>query len=190
MRLLRDLAELRIGFTARGQSDSTGEVYRLLQGRNIGEDGEIYQSSMQSFRSNRDLHLYQIAENNVLVASRGTNRRAHLLRDLRDRTVASSTFYIVRVKTANLKPAYLAWWMNQEEAQRYFDQTLTGSKIAFLTKAALGNLHVPLPPADTQLRIAEIAQLQRQENALVRRLAELRNNLTSAIALKAVTEQG
>ena len=53
-------------------------------------------------------------------------------------------------------------------------------------RSVLENLDVPLPPLETQKKIAELDALMRQEQQLIDKLVQKRKNLIAMACLKAV----
>jgi hypothetical protein len=78
---------------------------------------------------------------------------------------------------------YVAWYINQAAAQRYFDLHAQGGSLRMISVGCLADLEVPLPSLAAQRAIAEIGQLAREELALSRRLAERRRQLTDLTLL-------
>ena len=107
----------------------------------------------------------------ILFASRGARTFAHLVDTPPDGAVGSSLFFLVRPLSGLIVPGYLAWFINQPPAQRYFVQKASGVAVRSVTKNALGSLQVPLPSIERQRLFADYAESARR----------LRANLTTQI---------
>ena len=46
---------------------------------------------------------------------------------------------------AQLLPEYLAWWLNQEPSQRYFEQNAEGSQVKSIRRSVLAETPLALP---------------------------------------------
>jgi restriction endonuclease S subunit len=88
---------------------------------------------------------------------------------------------IVRPDRRRVLPKYLAWAINQPDAQRRLGAEAQGTSLRMIPMAALENLDIAVPDLQTQRRIVELDALARQEGQLLRRLAALRGQLVSAI---------
>jgi hypothetical protein len=115
---------------------------------------------------------YLVHEGDVLFVSRGLRNCATVIESVPESTIASSTFYILRVNPA-IDPAYLAWCLNQPPAQAQIGQIRTGAGTPIVQRNVLGDIQIPVPPLNEQKRIAEFASLMAEE-------LNLRNRLVAA----------
>ena len=81
---------------------------------------------------------------------------------------------------------YLAWFIKQPEAQRYFDKCAHVTAQRLIPKACLDDLEVELPDLDTQRLIAEVDALAQREHTLAHQLADKKLELASFALLKQV----
>lgn len=115
---------------------------------------------------------YLVRKGDVLFVSRGVRNCAAVIESVPENTIASSTFYILRVNSA-VDPAYLAWCLNQTPAQAQIGQIRTGAGTPIVQRNVLGDIQIPVPPLTEQKRIAEFASLMAEE-------LNLRNRLVAA----------
>ena len=88
---------------------------------------------------------------------------------------------IVRPDRDRVLPEYLAWAINQPDAQRRLGAEAQGTSLRMIPMAALEDLEIAVPDLSTQRRIVELDALARQEGQLLRQLAARREELVSAI---------
>jgi restriction endonuclease S subunit len=88
---------------------------------------------------------------------------------------------IVRPDRERVLPEYLAWAINQPDAQRRLGAEAQGTSLRMIPMAVLENLEIAVPDLPTQKRIVELNALARQERQLLRQLAARREELVSAI---------
>ncbi len=95
---------------------------------------------------------------------------------------------ILRPDHARALASYLAWVINQPDAQRHFDAAARGTNLRMVPKASLDDLHIDVPDLETQHRIVAVAELAEREEALSHRLASRRRALVNRhLAERAVT---
>lgn len=100
--------------------------------------------------------------------------------------IAAASFFIVRVATDKVVPAYLAWYLNQAPAEHYFRQySGRGVHMPVATRQTLENMDVPLPSGGVKRKIADLDALLRQEEDLLAQLMEKRRELITNTCLQA-----
>ena len=113
--------------------------------------------------------------NDIIVASRGSRATAALIpRD--QKFIAGSQFFILKIKTTIVEPAYLAWYLNLNRTQERLGSMMRGSQIKTLPAAAIRQLEIPIPHYETQQRIIALAELAARESALTEQLQIARKN--------------
>jgi hypothetical protein len=88
---------------------------------------------------------------------------------------------IMRPDQERVLPAYLAWAINQPDAQRKLGSEAQGTSLRMIPKGVLERLDIPLPDLETQHRIATMDALARREGGLLRELADRREQFNSLI---------
>lgn len=112
---------------------------------------------------------YRIHKGDVLFVSRGIRNCAAVIESVPDRTVASSTFYILRCKSG-VDPGYLAWCINQPLIQALISQIRTGAGTPIVQRSLFADIQIPLPPLAKQKRLAELGGLMAKERELQKKL--------------------
>ena len=77
---------------------------------------------------------------------------------------------ILRPDPQLLSGAYLAWAINQEPAQRHFEEEAQGTSLRMVSRTTLENLKIAVPDFETQQRILQIDALAEQERELAQQL--------------------
>lgn len=181
MTLLSEICEIQLGHTARGRLESVdGGGVRAIQLRDTAPDGGNSTDLVGQYRLDKIPSRYWVRQGDVLFRSRGDRNTATALStSFGDPAVAVMPLVILRPKAELADPQYLAWVINQPEAQRYFDGCARGTSIRMIPVGCLANLEIPLPDLATQTSIAEVDGLARREYKLASRLADMRRQLTS-----------
>jgi restriction endonuclease S subunit len=113
----------------------------------------------------------------VLFVSKGVNNYAFSIDKLDFPIIASATFFIIRVNENKILSEYLAWYMNQTEAQNYFSEKKAGTYVPNLKKQDILDLPLIVPPLKTQNAIAQTAKLLNQEIIILDKIKENRKEL-------------
>jgi hypothetical protein len=168
---LDELASIRSGFTVRREyKTEIGQEYRVIQIRNISEDGQLVFENA-SIAKMPDLSKEQLLiPGEVLMVAKGSKPRAAVYRQNDRPTVATSQFFILRPRKEILSE-YLACFLNQPATLRKLGESSAGSSIPFLPKEALSQLCIPVPMIEIQTKIAEIYELGLKEQQLMTLLA-------------------
>ncbi|WP_370258771.1 hypothetical protein [Marinobacter nauticus] len=186
--LLRSLATIHPGYPFRGKlpGDKDGNAF-VVQFRHlvVGEplddkDGQTLDRVTLPGRRRPDF----LWPGDILFMARGTRNDAAVIKALPHNTVCTPNFFHLRLKpdAFRLMPEFLAWQLNQTDAQRYFAMCSQGSAAPSVTKTQLGDLPVVVPPIEQQKLMIKLADAARREQALLEQLIENRQRMTDAVA--------
>ena len=178
---LQDACTIQIGYTARAKFEPAADGVLSIQLRDIAEDGvDITQLARVQIKERVDRYLVQAGD--VLFRSRGERNTAVAL-DKRfvEPAVAVSPLMMLRPDPSAIIAEYLAWAINQPEAQRHFDVAARGTSIRMVPKASLDDLHIDVPDLGTQRRIVMVDALAAREHALTHLLADTKRDLTNRL---------
>lgn len=103
-------------------------------------------------------------------------------------TIASGYFYILRVRTDRIRPAYLAWYINQPSFQSQLAPHTQGTHMPFVSQSAFQDLAVPIPPLAVQDTVVALADLAEQEQSILSQLASKRAALIQSLTLAAAED--
>lgn len=103
-----------------------------------------------------------------------------------DMTIPVSYFFLVRLRTPEVLPAYVVWFINQPSSQAVLKKGLKGSNIPMISKDDFQNFTIEIPALSLQQVIIELDSLKRRENNLLLKIAEKKECLVNSICIKAV----
>lgn len=180
---LQDICHLQTGHTVRGRLEpSCGDGQLSVQLRDLSDDGVLKVASLQRFDLGPLADRYAIGPGDVLFRSRGQpNIACAVTRELIERAIALLPLIILRPNIELVSPEFLAWAINQPDAQRQLDAEAQGTSLRMISKSSLESLEVPVPDLKTQGLIVQVGQLAARETSLLHELAEKRHNLSSLI---------
>mgnify|MGYP002653720609 FL=1 len=180
---LAELSDIHSGYTARGRLEPLPEGgVPALQLRDVGTEGAAPGPDFQRYDLGKLPDRYFVRGGEVVFRSRGgPNAAAAICDPLPEPAVVIVPLVIVRPDRARILPEYLAWAINQPDAQRRLGAEAQGTSLRMIPMAVLENLDIAVPDLPTQKRIVELNALARQEGKLLRQLAASREELVSAI---------
>lgn len=180
---LAELSDIHSGYTARGKLEPLPEGgVPALQLRDVGTESAAPGPDFQRYDLGKLPDRYFVRGGEVVFRSRGEPNAAAAIRDpLPEPAVVIVPLVIVRPDRARVLPEYLAWAINQPDAQRRLGAEAQGTSLRMIPMAVLENLEIAVPDLPTQKRIVELDALARQEGKLLQQLAARREELVSAI---------
>jgi restriction endonuclease S subunit len=153
-----------------------------MQLRDVGVTGDLTVKGLQRYDLGLLSGRYFVSGGEVVFRSRGEPNIAVAIPDpLPEPVVVTVPLVIVRPNRGRILPEYLAWAINQPDAQRRLGEEAQGTGLRMIPMAALEDLEIAVPDLQTQRRIVELDALARQEGQLLRQLAARRETLVSAI---------
>ncbi len=189
---LSKITTIQVSYQTRGKIEESLESdFALIRPQDFNDDGKLIIDHLMHFSPapHVDPKNYLIATGDILVQARGQNHKAYLIDKELENTVASNSFYIVRInEDANVLPSYLAWWINQPRVQKFFEQEQGLSTIPFISKSGLSKAPILVPPLNIQQQIGELIVLLQQEQGLLKQLAEKKETLIHSVARKAIEQ--
>ncbi|MGP5479939.1 restriction endonuclease subunit S [Pseudomonas helleri] len=176
---LSDLAEVRSGYTFRGalEHDPSGDV-RVLQIKDLRQNTAIEPEKLIAITWDARTAPLLLQAGDITVIARGDSNKAALYKDEQP-VVATSQFFIVSIKRPNILPEYLCWMINLPQSQRSLERS--GSSIQAISKGALQEMQIPLPPLATQQKLIDLQRLWDEEDQLVAHLQTNRKQMQQGI---------
>ncbi len=176
---LSELAEVRSGYTFRGalEHDPSGDV-RVLQIKDLRQNAAIEPDKLIAITWDARTAAPLLQPGDITVIARGDSNKGALYKG-EQRVVATSQFFIVSAKRPNVLPEYLCWMINLPQSQRSLERS--GSSIQAISKGALQDMLIPLPPLATQQKLIDLQQLWDEEDQLIARLQTNREQMLQGI---------
>lgn len=170
--LLKDITEIQIGYQARGriEPNPTG-AFRIIQAKDFDHHNELMIETVYKIDVERDPEKYLVNAGDVLFVSRGFYNYATAIQVPLENTLASNTFYILRVDARKILPGYLAWSINQ--AQDQLRGMTQAQNIPLIPKASFEKIEIDVPPLSVQHRIFGLMELLKKERVLTEQRAAL-----------------
>ncbi len=181
-----EIANIQSGFQFREKVDTDPDgTMGVIQIKDIPDRRRLTPETIDRIVYAKLHDAYRVSPGDVLFLSRGHKQFAVAIEhDLGD-TIAPGYFYILRIDPSQIRPAYLAWYLNQQPMQDQYKQIAKGTHMPFVSMTEFRELEVPVPALSVQDHIVALAALADQEQSLLTQLAEKRAHLVQSISLTA-----
>ena len=180
---IADLCTIQTGYTARSRLQPVLQGGALaIQLRDVAADGEVNPDTLTRVELGELPDRYFVRAGDVVFRTRGDRNIASALDErLVEPVLAILPLIVLRPNLDIVTPAYLAWAINQPDAQRYFDRMARGTNMRMIPRSVLNDLRLDIPDIETQRKIAAADALSKRERVLTLLLAEKRRKCTSRI---------
>lgn len=187
--LLSDIAEIRQGYQFRRKVESSrsGSIW-VIQMANIIDNKIIDYDNLPLVSNNGIKEEHLLKKNDIIFCSRGTNNYSILINEDMPNIIAVSQFHVLRINNDRALPDFIAWYLGQTVAIAYFKSNALTGVVPLITKRAIENLKIPLPPLSKQKIIAEIYKLKQREDELVHLIMDKKNVAINSFLLKSIEE--
>jgi restriction endonuclease S subunit len=187
---IKDIAEIRSGYQFRGKVEASDDPnVAVIQIKDLGDrvnafPGErvgIQMADLIRVRmENPEPHFLQLGD--VLFLSRGHRQVAAVVSEPVTDTIATGFFFVLRPDPRKVRPAFLAWFINQPDFQETLRPLSRGTHMPLVSKADFQDLSVTLPPLAVQDGILELQNLVERERELTAALLQKRGALAQAVS--------
>lgn len=185
---LGELADVRTGHQFRGAiPDVPDGPVAVVQMRDLLTTGIANWDGVQRTQLETRKEPDWLRPGDLLFAARGPSNYAGVLGTVPLPAVCSPHLQLLRVRDQRVLPAFLAWQINQEPAQKYFWQAAEGSAQLSVRRSLLEALPIVIPPLEKQHLIVAAAAAADQERELLIRLIQNRAQQMEALAASLLT---
>ena len=181
---LKDVAFVKAGHPFRGAitelPSHEGNGY-VIQLKNIDNDGVVDWSQLTRTNiTGRKIEF--LKDGDVLFVARGSKIVSAAITEPPVDAVSSQHFFVISLKQDVLLPEFLAWQLNQETAQKYFQSTVEGSVQVSIKKNVLEDTVLTVPSLETQQSLTRLIKTAQIEKQLLNELINNRQKQITAIA--------
>lgn len=180
---LKHIATIQTGVFAKPVAK--GEIV-YLQARHIDENGKIAGLLHPDLKAEDVSEKHILRPGDVLFAAKGSKNFAAVIEESNLSLVASTSFFVIRLKDNNVLPQYLVWYMNSATTQALLKSTAIGSSMASISKTTLEKLDIPVPDIQTQQTILSIVNYRNKEKELKQKIESLREIIIQQKIINAI----
>jgi len=182
---LQKIAGVQMGYSLRSRLDDYGKgETAVIQMKDLTVDNIVDCSHLTRVDLSGIMEHHFVKPGDLVFRSRGQTVTSALLRDDPGRAVVAAPLLRIRAHLEVVLPEYLHWYINQPVAQLFLARMAMGTAQRMISKRALESLEVPVPSLECQRSIAELASLADEEQALLKRFSDKRNQYISSRLIK------
>ncbi len=165
---LKDIATVssRVTFRSRIEVSNDGGV-RVIQMKDLGDDNFVHLGESIHIGHTKPKPNQLTKPGDIIFRSRGQTNTAALLQEDAENTIVAAPLFRVRPDITKVVPEFLLWWINQPSSQAYLNSRAEGTMLKMVSKQALEELAVSLPPLAQQYQAAEFFGLSMKEQRLL-----------------------
>ena len=180
---LTDIAIVKAGHPFRGKilEDTEASTY-VVQIRDIDNDGYIHWQQLIRTNITGRKSPDWLKKGDVLFAARGARNAAAYVGDIDKPTVCAPHYFLIQITDKSVLPEFIAWQLNQENAQRYFANSAEGSSQMNIRRAVLEATPLVIPSIEKQKAIVGFDNKVKQEKLLLNDLIDNRAKQMQGIA--------
>ena len=184
------LYSISSGFSFRSkiENDQNGELL-VVQMKDLRDGYSAIGSNLTRVSSGLVGRTYTLEKGDVLFIAKGSNNYSLEFNLNLPNVIASSAFFVLRPDIATVAPGYLAWYLNQVDAQRYIKQNTAGTYIPNINIGTVENMLVEIPSLEVQKKIVAIDQLRKRERLLNEEITKKHDIVVNA-ALSQLLKRG
>lgn len=180
---LKDIVIIKSGVFAK--SDTNPDVY-YIQATDFNSELEWVDSLNPMLTSSPKLKNHFLKKGDILFAAKGKEFFAVVYDEKYQLAVASTTFLVIQVRTDNVLPAFLAWYLNHPKTQTLLSGFAKGTAIKSVNISIVGDIEITIPDYARQITILELFNLQKREKFLQDEISKLRQDYYNELIFKAI----
>ncbi len=182
--LLSKYAAIVAGYPFRGAiTESRGGGYPTIQMKDVDVLQGIKWDQVVKTKLTGKREPDWLKAGDTVFVTKGRRNTAVCLSEQPEHAVCSPHLFVIRATPDGpLLPEFLAWQINQPEAQRYFRQSSEGSGVQNVRREILEKLPVAVPPIEKQQQIVAFAKAAAKEQIILNNLIENRKQQMHALA--------
>lgn len=186
---LKQLASIQMGypFRSRLERNEEGNV-GVIQMKDIDEHSQLRTEDLVRVLMPDVKEHHLVLPQDIVFRSRGYTTTSALIHQDPGAAILAAPLLRIRVKKRQVLPSYLNWYINQPTAQAYLTSRAKGTSVPMISKHAVEEMEIVVPPLERQKKIVELATLASSEQRLLKKLAEKRNKYMRGILMQFALE--
>ena len=186
---LSEIVEVLPGvpFRTRIESEKNGACI-VVQARDLVGDGTVDLAGAARIAAPPSSTRGLLKPSDVILQPRGNRYSVGKMDEVTGPTVAAAPLYILRRRAKDVDPDFLVAFLEAASTQSALRQNAVGTHVPQIPRQALETLHIELPDLSSQIRLADLARLERREIEVMDRLRESRGRLFD-LALREIAEK-
>lgn len=186
---LKNIAKIQLGYSFRSkiQKNFNGNM-SIIQMKDLTEDYRVNINHLDKIELHDSKSHHEVKKDDIIFKARGSDATACLFESTISDVILTAPLLRIRIKSKNILPEYIFWYLNQKTAQTFLKKRMKGTSQKMINKQSLEELEIEIPDVKKQQQIVEIAQLAEKEQKLLENLRNKKYELISTILLNQVKE--
>ena len=188
---LLNLAHIRTGYQFRERAPFTPNGrYSVIQLKDSDTARLLDDQEFQKFDLDNVKDSDLVNQGDILLRAKGNNHYAVCVDRILTDCLAGGLSLVIQCDKQKILPEFLTWYLNQQPAQAFLHKISAGTSIPVVSKKALLELLVPVPPLAKQQSIGNLYLTLLKEEQLSHKLSNARQHFLNGRMLSLVkTEQ-
>lgn len=182
---IKDIANIQTGLFAK--PTGIGELI-YLQSKHFDEYGQLNAVLHPDLAAEGVSEKHLLKDGDVLFAAKGTKNFAAVFELHNEPSVASTSFFVLRINDKRVLSQYLAWFLNNPITQTLLKGQAIGTGIPSISKQVLENVELTIPSLDIQKSILNITKLRNKEKSLKQKIETLREKQIQQIIISSINQ--
>lgn len=178
---IRNIASVQTGFYFPSEKDWDTNY---LQARFFDNFWDLKEELIPEIKSENIQEKHLLNDWDILFSAKGNRNFATVYKKEYWKSVASSTFFVIKITNKNIIPDYLAILLNESQKTGYFKNRFSGWTIQSIPKTVLENFKIDIPPIAKQEKIIKLYNLYKDELKIYEKIKEKKEILINKIILK------
>ncbi len=178
MKALGELGDTMVGATPTAYQRESASAAQYIRAGDILENGSLASPSDGGVPTRG--RAARLKSDDVVVRGRGLPIAAKVTGSA-EGAYPSNDVLLFRPDRSRVDAGYVAAFLNLPRTREALSADSQGAALSRLSVQALGSVEIPLPPLETQRKIAALAECMEAEQRLLDRLRELRRQLNQQI---------
>lgn len=185
---LKEIANTSSGVTFRGRlQPALNAEWVVIQMKDLGSDNSVNFKEAHKI-DGRYPPSAILQKGDLVFRSRGQVNTAVLVENECEKAICAAPLIRIRPDQQKVIPEYLRWYINQPTAQNYLRSRAKGTTVQMISKQALDQMEILLPPIEQQKTIAEYCKLSAQESQLLNQLDTKREAYNNSVLMQLASQ--
>jgi len=183
---IKKLATVQMGYSFRSRLEaSEGGGVAVIQMKDLLDDDTVCCDNLVRINMTTVKSHHLVQKGDLIFRSRGhASTTAILLENPGKAVVAAPLLRIRVIKKDLVSPEYLNWYIGQRDAQTFLSSRAEGTVQKMISKQAIEDLDISLPPLERQKKVVELALLSAREQTILNTLAKKRKQYISTLLMQ------
>lgn len=169
--VIKNISSIQTGLFAKPMSN--GDIV-YLQAKHFNENGQLNTTLHADLNADNVTEKHLLKPGDIMFAAKGTKNFASVFESHNPSSVASTSFFVIRLTDKNILPEFLAWFLNQPATLKILKGQAIGTSIVSISKSVLEELEISIPSLKRQQVILQISHLRNVEKKLKQQIESLR----------------